>query len=168
MVLIISVEFPTSKARRDQNNKCREKFLIGIIFIILGLTYAKEPCDFPVIPFLLSYGTILVSLRISHILNLADFFDFFAVLEPTALIWSAYAIVSEYSHWQYTNPEQPGFCPYIPYRALVIYLIIVYVINGIFLLLLLLMVIWILLCLFYHFYQRYATFLNRYCRYLLD
>ncbi len=164
MALIISVKFPTSGARRDQNTKLREKFFVGIIFIILGLMYAKEPCNFPVIPFLLSYGTILVSLRISHLLNLADYFaQFLAVLEMTALIWSAYAIVSEYSHWQYTNPEQPGFWPYLPYQALFIYLTLLYVING----LLLLPAFIILLCLSSEAcYQRFATFRNRYFAYV--
>lgn len=143
-----------------------EKFLIGIIFIVLGLIYAMEPCDFPVILILLLRGTILVSQRIIHLLNVPDFFDnFLAVLETTTMIWSAYTIASEYSHWQHTNPDLPGFCPYLPYQALVIYLILHYVVNGIVLLLLLVMVIRILLCLCY---QRFATFLNRYCRFLTN
>jgi hypothetical protein len=135
MSSIISSKNWTREARRDQNPKisCGVNLFIGISFIIIGFVYAKEPCDFPVIAFLLSLGTILISSYIISQFNPGDDFQpVLALMELAVLIWGAFAILSEYSNWQYTNPEQLGFCPRLPYQALFIYLIVYYVAIGIF------------------------------------
>ncbi len=156
MPSINSSNFRLRKAQGDQTRlcSCGIQLVVGIYFMILAFLYVKEPCDFPVIYFLLSLGTVLVSSYIISQLSPNDFIiPILAGAEVGIWILGLITILSKYSHWQYTNPELVGFCPLVPFRTAFIYLIVYCVWVG-------LVVIGGCFIFFYMYYKKTTCILN--------
>ena len=107
-------------------------FIFGILIMTLAFLYVKEPCDNPAIYFLLFLGTVHFSSYIISQLSPDDItLPFLALLELGLLIWGSFAILSEYTLWQYTIQDQQGYCPRVPYLTAFVYLVAHWILMGV-------------------------------------
>jgi hypothetical protein len=132
--------FAHKKAHGDQiswNSSIQKSFggitfIFGILIMTLAFLYAKEPCDNPTIYFLLFLGTVHFSSYIISQLSPDDVaLPFLALLELGLLIWGSFAILNAYTLWQYTIPDQLGYCPRVPYLTAFVFLVAHWILMGV-------------------------------------